>query len=105
MRAFRRASFTPTGAIILVTLCAARSAHGQLEGPLPANEARAGEAPRAALDDPDVYVNDSFEASDALAKANGALRKVLERAANSFDQDEILYMVQGVDRTVKRNPK
>ena len=34
----------------------------------------------------------------------GALRAVLERAANSFDQEEILFMVQGVDKSVKRDP-
>ena len=33
-----------------------------------------------------------------------ALRRVLERAANSFDQEEILFVVQGVDKTVKRDP-
>lgn len=40
-------------------------------------EAPAGkvEAPRAALDDPDVYVNDSFEASDALTKAQAMIAR------------------------------
>jgi len=33
-----------------------------------------------------------------------ALRSVLERAANSFDQEEILFLVQGADRSVKRDP-
>lgn len=33
------------------------------------------------------------------------IREVLFRAANSFDQQEILFMVLGVDRSVKRDPK
>ena len=33
-----------------------------------------------------------------------ALREVLERAANSFDQEEILFMVLGVEKPVKRDP-
>jgi hypothetical protein len=36
-------------------------------------------------------------------KAETVLRAVLERAANSFDQDEILFLVQGTDRSVKRD--
>jgi len=35
----------------------------------------------------------------------GELRAVLERAANSFDQDEVLFVVQGMDQTVKRDPR
>ncbi len=31
-------------------------------------------------------------------------REVLARAANSFDQAEILFVVRGLDRTVKRDP-
>lgn len=34
----------------------------------------------------------------------GALSELLVRAANSFDQDEILFVVQGEDRSVKRDP-
>lgn len=30
------------------------------------------------------------------------LRAVLGRAANSFDQEEILFVVQGVDQSVRR---
>jgi hypothetical protein len=36
-------------------------------------------------------------------RADTVLREVLERAANSFDQDEILFLVQGVERSVKRD--
>jgi len=32
------------------------------------------------------------------------LRAIMERAANSFDQDEVLFVVQGVDQSVKRDP-
>ena len=32
------------------------------------------------------------------------LREVLARVANSFDQDDILFVVQGEDRSVKREP-
>ena len=32
------------------------------------------------------------------------LSEVLVRAANSFDQEEILFLVQGGDRSVKRDP-
>jgi hypothetical protein len=34
----------------------------------------------------------------------GALREVLERAANSFDQEEILFMVKGEEQSVRRDP-
>ena len=37
-------------------------------------------------------------------KADTVLPGVLERAANSFDQEEILFLVQGIDRSVKRDP-
>ena len=33
-----------------------------------------------------------------------ALREVLERAANSFAQEEILFMVKGEDQSVRRDP-
>lgn len=75
---------------------------GQLEGPAPvprdmravdAGPGRA-DAPRAALDDPDVYVNDSFESSDALAKAQvlisrerwGEAAQVLQKAMDREDR-------------------
>ena len=32
------------------------------------------------------------------------LREVLERSCNSLDQEEILFLVQGVDRSVRRDP-
>jgi hypothetical protein len=40
-----------------------------------------------------------------IAKSQvGKLSEVLVRAANSFDQEEILFLVQGGDRSVKRDP-
>jgi len=38
-----------------------------------------------------------------LRERLSALREVLERAANSFDQKEILFVVQGVDQSVQRD--
>ena len=32
------------------------------------------------------------------------LEEVLARAANSFDQKEILFVVQGIDRSVRKDP-
>ncbi len=56
--------------VLLVGITTARTARPQVENAPPdPGDKPAAESPRAALDNPDVYVNDSFEASDALVKA------------------------------------
>jgi len=57
-------------AFALVFACANGAAFAQVDELPPAPvERAAAERPRANVDNPEVYLNDSFEASDALAKA------------------------------------